>query len=603
MRFGQILLGMRHGKVIFMTHRRVTLPPMINVDALIDYRFPNFRKRAALMSQPITSALRILFHEKELSKFAASVPHLQGLDFVEQMLEHFHFSYTMKHTYHERIPTHGRLVIIANHPIGTLDSAVLLKLVGEVRRDVKTVANEIISGIAPLENIILPVNNMLGTSSREQLKAVYQHLEKEGTVIIFPAGEVSRMGATGIKDGKWHAGFLKIAMSTRSPILPIFVDGRNSSFFYALSMLAKPLSTLWLIREMFKQAKRSVAVTIGDLIPFESYQESALPLKTKVKLFKKHLYRIGKDKTPIFDTCSAIALPEKRQQLRQEVKACELLGETWDKKSIYLFHYQPDCAIMREVGRLREISFRAVGEGTGLRRDTDPFDRHCSQIIVWDDDALEIVGAYRMSISQNILETTGYDGIYSHSLFQFHADMDAVLAHGLELGRSFVQPKYWGKRSLDYLWFGIGAYLRKYPEIRYLYGPVSISGTYPSAAKDLLAYFFTHYFGSDNALATARMPYRIEDSRREELAQQFANLNDKEGFKHLKSSLRYAGCSIPTLYKQYSELCEDGGVRFADFNVDPNFSNCLDGLVIVDTHQLLPAKRQRYIGNDSNTSI
>ncbi len=568
---------------------------MINVDSLIDYRFPQLRQRAGLLLKPITIALRLLFHEKELQRFAIRYPHLKGLDFVEQMLDHFSFSYSLKRRDIERIPVQGRVVIIANHPIGTLDSAVLLKMVGDVRPDVKTMANEIMSDISQIQSLLLPVNNMRGSSSKEQLKAVYQHLNHEGALIIFPAGEVSRMGPTGIKDGTWSVGFLRIASATRSPILPIFVDGRNSMFFYALSMIAKPLSTLWLVREMFKQAYRSVAITIGDLIAYESYQKTNLSVAANVKLFQRHLYRIGKQKSGLFETTSAIAHPEKRQPLRQEIKACELLGETWDGKSIYLFHYQPDCSILREIGRLRELSFRAVGEGTGFRRDTDHYDQYCNQLILWDDDALEIVGAYRLSASKSVLEKYGLDGIYTQSLFAFKADMDPIIKQGLELGRSFVQPKYWGKRSLDYLWFGIGAFLRKYPEYRYLYGPVSISGTYPPAAKDLLVYFFDLYFGTSQCEAVARVPYRLNPTTQNDLVAQFSGTDYKSDFKHLKASLKHMGFVVPTLLKQYAEVCEHGGVRFIDFNIDPDFANCIDGLVVVDMSKLLPNKYERYI--------
>jgi len=569
---------------------------MINIENLIDYRFPKFRQRASLISKPIVSALRMLFHEKELQRFSERYPHKQGLDFVDQMLEHFSFSYSLKNHDIERIPTQGRVMIIANHPIGTLDSAVLLKLVGEVRSDVKTVTNEVMSDISQLQSLILPVNNMSGGSSKEQLKAVYKYLENEGVVIIFPAGEVSRMGPTGVKDGRWNSGFLRIATATRAPILPVFVDGRNSIFFYALSLIAKPLSTLWLVREMFKQAKRSVAVSIGDLVTYESYQKVNMPLNSTVKMFQRHLYRIGKQKSPLFETSTAIAHPEKRQVLREEIKGCELLGQTWDNKNIYLFTYQPDCAIMREIGRLRELSFRAVGEGTGSRRDTDAYDQYCNEILLWDDEALEIVGAYRLSSSKSVKEKHGLDGIYTHSLFSFNETMDPILEQGLELGRSFVQPKYWGKRSLDYLWFGIGAYLRKYPDFRYLYGPVSISGTYPPAAKDFLVYFFSMYFGSKDAEASAKMPYRIENAKQAELAEQFVGNDYKTDFRHLKASMKHMGCTVPTLFKQYSELCEEGGVRFIDFNIDPDFANCVDGLVVVDISKLLYTKRQRYIG-------
>jgi len=568
---------------------------MLNVEALTARFMPGLQRRPPLIRKSIQAMLRALFHEKELSRLQAANPHLVGFDFVEQLLEHFNFGYTLRGNERQRIPSRGRVVIIANHPIGTLDAAVLIQLVGEIRRDVKAVTNQVLAGIAPLAPLLLPVDNMGGRSSREQLKSVYRHLEQEGVVIIFPAGEVSRMGASGIRDGSWNSGFLRIASATRAPVLPIYIDGRNSIFFYALSLLSRPLSTLWLIREMFKQASRSVHISIGNPIPFDNYQNTHLPLKSCVKLFQRHLYRIGKQKEPVFATSHAIAHPEERQQLRSEIHACELLGETGDAKRIYLFDFNPDSCIMREIGRLRELSFRAVGEGTGRRRDTDPFDTHSRQLILWDEDELEIVGAYRLRDTRQ----ADIDTLYSSTLFDFQPAMEPILAEGLELGRSFIQPRYWGKRSLDYLWFGIGAFLRRNPEYRYLFGPVSISESYPAAAKDMLVWCYSSWFAADESMASARTPYRLSDEAIAGMQVNFPGEDSKRDYITLKSRLRHLGCSVPTLFKQYGELCEEGGVRILDFNIDPDFSNCVDGLVVLDLHALKPARRKRYIESRS----
>ena len=576
---------------------------MLNVEHIIEQQFPSLKERSPLLNRPVRLALKMLFHERELRRFQEKYPHLKGMDFVDQLLDYFDFSYTIQARQMERIPSSGRLIIIANHPIGTLDAAILLSMVGRVRSDVKAITNQLLSSVEPLQSLLLPVDNMGGRTSRKQLKDVYQHLEKEGAVIIFPAGEVSRLGPTGIRDGKWSKGFLHIATSSQSPILPIHVNGRNSAFFYALSWLAKPISTLWLVREMYKQAKRSVAITIGELIPVESYQAMPLPVSAKVKLFQKHLYRIAKEKAPIYDTCSPIAHPEKRQPLRQEIQACQLLGETQDGKKIYLAPYEPDSSLMREIGRLREISFRAAGEGTGLRRDVDCYDCHCFQLVLWDENELEIVGAYRLCPTKYSLssDTTPKTQLYSQTLFDFSEDMDDILACGLELGRSFVQPRYWGRRSLDYLWYGIGAFLRNNPEYRYLLGPVSISNNYPTAAKDLLVYFYSLYFGDPGQKAQAMLPYYIDSTKRPELEQHFTGQDYKADFTHLKASLKHMGCSVPTLYKQYTEMCQEGGVHFLDFNVDPDFANCIDGLVVVDLTQLSDKTHQRYIEHNQQS--
>ncbi len=566
---------------------------MLNVETLTAQHLPGLQNRPALLRKSLKAALRILFHEKQLHRFQASYPHLEGFDFVDQLLEYFDFSYSLRGNERECIPQSGRVVIIANHPIGTLDAAVLVRLVGEIRRDVKAVSTQVLSGIKPLSPLLLPVDNMGGQSSREQLKAVYRHLENEGAVIIFPAGEVSRMSPTGIRDGHWYSGFLRIATATRSPILPIYIDGRNSLFFYALSLFSRPLSTLWLVREMFKQARRSVHISIGNPVSYDSYQRTHLPLKSRVKLFQRHVYRIGKQKEPVFATQRAIAHPEDRQLLRREIHACEKLGETRDNKHIYLFDFNPDCCIMREIGRLREISFRAVGEGTGQRRDVDPFDRHCRQIILWDESEFEIVGAYRLRDTRNYAQQASET--YSATLFDFHPPMQPILEKGLELGRSFVQPRYWGKRSLDYLWFGIGAFLRNNPDYRYLFGPVSISDTYPVAAKDMLIYFYTTYFGEQTATAKARLPYCLSAETVQQMQEVFSGTDSKQDYMLLKNRLGHLGCSVPTLFKQYGELCEAGGVRFLDFNIDPDFADCVDGLAVVDLTMLKKSKYKRYI--------
>jgi len=564
---------------------------MLNIEQLIAQYFPQLPKLPSLCLRPLKAALRILFHSREQQRFQQQYPHLHGIDFVEQLLEHFDFGYTIQPREMMRIPAHGRVVVIANHPIGTLDAAVLLKLISQVRSDVKAVTNQLLSSIAPLQSLLLPVDNMDGKTSRDQIRAVYRHLEAEGVVIIFPAGEVSRLGPTGIRDAHWNSGFLRIATAMHAPVLPVHVNGRNSMFFYALSLLAKPLSTLWLVREMYKQAKRSVAISIGEIIPFEHYQRVKLPLRARVKLFQKHVYRIGQHKSPMYETSAPIAHPEPRQLLRQEIQTCELLGETQDGKHIYISPFHADSCLMREIGRLREIAFRETGEGTGLRRDVDSYDRHCFQLVLWDEAELEIVGAYRLCATANHRDRK----LYSQTLFKFSDGMDDILKHGLELGRSFVQPRYWGRRSLDYLWYGIGAFLRQHPEYRYLLGPVSMSDTYPAAAKDMLVYFYQLYFGDPTQRAQACVPYQLTAEKQHEMSLHFSGNDYKHDFMHLKGSLKHMGCSVPTLYKQYTEICKPGGVHFLDFNIDPDFSNCIDGLVIVDLTQLKDKTRQRYL--------
>ena len=564
---------------------------MISVDQIVDLHLPQLQRHPWL-SKGVRGLLRRLLHEQSFRSFAQAYPHLEGFPFVEQVLEHFAFSYAVRDNERERIPARGRVVIVANHPIGSLDGLALLNLVGGIRGDVKIVANGLLAALEPLKRLLLPVTVLGGRSGAGQLKAILEHLRGEGAVIIFPSGEVSRLQPGGVRDGRWHSGFLRLAAQTQSPIVPVHIDGRNSALFYGASLCYKPLATLLLVQEMFGQHRKSIALRIGHPIPHGSHAAMPLPDAAKAKLFCKHLYRVAQDRPGLLHTETAVAHPVDRSALAQAVAACEELGQTPDGKRIHLFRGGLDSPVLREVGRLRELAFRAVGEGSGQRRDMDRYDLHYDHLILWEPRELEIVGAYRMVRTAPVLRQMGADGLYTHSLFRFGAGMTACLEQGLELGRSFVQPRYWGRRSLDYLWFGIGAYVRRYPECRYLFGPVSLSRDMPQAARELLVHHYRSHYGQAG-MAEARNPY-VQGSELDATAH--ASGDSAADFIRLKLLLANMGCSVPTLYKQYAEVAEPGGVRFLDFGVDPDFGHCVDGLVLVDVQRIKAHKRERYIG-------
>ena len=563
---------------------------MFSVQQVLNEHFPGMAEKP-LLFKSTSFVLRHLLHEPEVQEFGASYPHVQGLDFVEQVLSYFATSYSVRDVEKERIPEQGRAIIVANHPIGSLDALALIKLISEVRSDIKVVANDMLMTLKPLHSLLLPVNVFQGATAKVQLQAISEHLHQEGVLIIFPAGEVSRLRPQGVRDTRWRTGFLRIAREAKAPILPVFIDGKNSPLFYGVSMLYKPLATLLLVREMFVRKQRHLPMRVGELIPFSSWQNQALPLKILSKLFKRHLYAVGAGKAGVFATQAAIALPEERRTLQKAIRQCELLGETADGKQIYLYQHADSSPILREIGRLREIAFRAVGEGSNRRRDIDGYDNDYFHLILWDRDDLEIVGAYRLGDARQQIASKGLQGLYTATLFDY-TDMPAeYFEQGLELGRSFVQPKYWGKRSLEYLWYGIGAFLRKYPHYRYLFGPVSLSNAYPTAAKDLLVHFYQRYFGSVQQYASPKSAYPLPDG----LQDMFSGEDYLQDFTTLKHLLANMGVSVPTLYKQYTELCEPGGVQFLSFSVDADFADCVDGLVLVDITQLKPKKYQRYL--------
>ena len=439
---------------------------MIDVESLVDEIFstPGYRKK--YLSRPLTSFLRYILHEKDFKDFEKTYPDAHGYDFVDRGLEFMDFSYSINELERERIPSEGRVVIVANHPIGSLDGLALIQLVRSVRPDVKIVANEILSKLKPLEPVMLPVDNMGGKTARQSVQIIRDHLEQDRALIIFPAGVVSRFGIKGLNDTRWRNGFLRFANATHSPILPIYVNGRNSTFFYVLSLVAfKISSTPGWCGNCSKHRHDKIDMRIGEIIPHASYDRLKLPRSDLVRLFRNHLYRFPKAKPGLFATQSGIAKPEDREALKAELNSAELLGTTSDGKIIYLYRYVQDSPVMNELGRVRELSFRSVGEGSGKRRDLDEYDTYYMHLILWDAEDEEIAGAYRLGNAAEIVGNLGTGGLYSSTIYSYQDAMTPYFQQGLELGRSFVQPRYWGRRSLDYLWYGIGALLRSNPQL------------------------------------------------------------------------------------------------------------------------------------------
>ena len=280
--------------------------------------------------------------------------------------------------------------------------------------------------------------------------------------------------------------------------------------------------------------------------------------------------------------------------LRTDLSQAELLGITGDGKRI-LAVGGTRRIVLRELARLREQTFRSVGGGTGARLDLDAYDRYYKHLVIWDEAGLEITGAYRIGVAGEILKERGTEGLYSSTLFEYSPAFQALLPQAAELGRSFVQQRYWNSRALDQLWQGIGAFLASRPEIRYLFGCVSISGAYPEPAKELLVHFFRTWFGEAEGGARAKNPFVLSTVRERDLRSLLPGEHYREELRRLKAALKLYGCAIPTLFKQYAELCEPGGTKFLDFGVDPDFGHCVDGFILVDVTRLTAEKRARYL--------
>ena len=571
---------------------------MISVERSLYEKFPRLAEGVAKsLSRPMVNLLRRIVCEEQVNDCLVRYGNYSGFEFIEHLLEGFDVSYSVANTDRENIPVDGPVVIVANHPLGALDALTLLQFVGSVRRDVRILANDVLMHLVPLRPLLLPINVFGGdTSAPSGMRGAYRALEQGQALIVFPSGEVSRMRPNGVRDGRWSAGFLRMARKSGAPILPVHIDAHNSPLFYGVSMLAKPLSALLLAREMFGAKHMRIGFTIGQAIPAQALERENATPDQLAKAMRRHVYQLVKRRPNRFTTSTAIAHPEPPAAVRKALKErAEVLGATTDGKRILLLDAQPDCPVMREIGRLRELAFRRVGEGTGNRRDLDPFDAHYRHIVLWDEEALAVVGAYRLGEGRAILRDHGMAGLYSASLFDYSPAADEFLQDAVELGRSFIQPAYWGSRSLDYLWQGIGAFLRKRPEVRYLFGPVSLSASLPLPVRELIVHTHGRFFADPEHLATARNPFRISPEVAREADAALEGKDAKAALSLLKQQLAVSDQAIPTLYRQYVDLCEPDGVRFLAFGVDPQFGGCVDGLIRLDLTRLKPAKRARYL--------
>lgn len=552
-------------------------------------RYPRwFTGHRARLARPLLKGIGRWSRFDAIETFLDGHGDRRGFDFVDAAADFLGLRCEVDEAGLAHVPAVGRLLVVANHPSGALDALALLQALGRVRRDVRIVANDLLGTLEPLADLLLPVRILGGRPSPDSLRTIEQALEADQCVVVFPAGEVSRLGWAGVRDTRWRHGFLRFARRSGAPVLPVRIAARNSALFYGASALYKPVGTALLAREMFARRGRPIRLHVGTPLRIEADADPARTLRQ----VRRALYALGRRGEPVAGSApqpAPVVAPVDVPTLLMAMARTELLGRTGDGKEIRLARLEADAPLLREIGRLREATFREVGEGTGRSLDLDDFDTHYEHILVWDAAAGRIAGAYRVARGASVLARRGLAGLYTASLFHYGDEALPRIAQGLELGRSFVARDYWGSRSLDYLWQGIGAYLRKHPQVRYLFGAVSISAALPLPAREHLVAYYSRYYGANDAVASLR-PFRYFAAPPD-----FGDLDADTAYDVLKGNLAAHGASVPVLYKQYTELCEPGGARFLAFGVDPAFSDSIDGLIEVDLQRILPKKRQRYL--------
>ena len=292
---------------------------MVDVEKMIRQKYPKLKNNTIIQSA-IKKFADSVVHQKSINDFLKENGHLGSFEFIENALESLDFTYSLSNKDLLNIPSSGRVVIIANHPLGGLDALALIKAISTIRKDLKIVTNDFLNAIKPLKPIIIDINNFKTRQSKESINKIYEALHAEEALIIFPAGEVSRATPKGIKDGEWYKSFLNFASRSHSPILPVFIGGKNSKTFYSVSALNKKLSTLLLSHEMFKQKGKEIELIIGELIPASHILPHSLQRERVVELYKKHLYGL-KSGVSYFQTQAPIALAEDRRDIKKELKS------------------------------------------------------------------------------------------------------------------------------------------------------------------------------------------------------------------------------------------------------------------------------------------
>jgi putative hemolysin len=515
-----------------------------------------------------------------------------------------------------RIPANGPVVVVANHPYGVLDGAILTVLLTRVRPDVKVLTNFLLSDVPELQKHCIFVDPFQTDrsleSNRRGLREAFAWLQKGGMLAIFPAGEVSQwqMPAAQIVDPEWNDTAVRLIRKTGATALPVYLCGHNGIGFQLMGMIHPKLRAAFLLQEFLNQAGKTVELRVGSGIPADTVEaiaddhEATEYLRWRTYLLGRRSKReaswpsalrskfVFKIQEPVAAPVAPDLLAKELQILREDRR----LAENSDF-AVYLGTALEIPQLLREVGRLRELTFRRAGEGTGKSRDLDSFDEYYSHILLWHKTRRELVGAYRVGNTAEILAEHGIDGLYTSTLFRYNEKIFQKLGPALELGRSFVRPEYQRQYApLLLLWKGIARMVARRPEVPVLFGAVSISNDYSPASREMIYRFFEAHMQEDElaGLIEPRRPFRPGLLRRWDCSGMHRALRDLDELSEPITDVEADGKGLPILLRQYAKI----GGKLLGFNVDRKFSNVLDGLVVVDLRRTEPAVLERYMGRD-----
>jgi putative hemolysin len=560
----------------------------------------------------LASLLMEVMKINEVNEVFQKAEHLQGPTFVDKILQIIGISVEFDENDLKNIPKDGAFLAIANHPYGGIEGLVLLKLLCMVRPDSKLMANFLLKKIPNLSDYFIAVNPFENVEHSSSISGIKNTLEllRSGTPIgIFPAGEVStfKFETQQITDKLWHPVVGKIIAKANVPVIPVYFHGNNGLLFNLLSMIHPALRTAKLPSELFNKHGHKIRVRIGKpILPSDvSYQNNTNRL---LDFIRAKTYALGtglEDQKKIFNPGKLFKIWKKPKAiveaiptlvLEQEISTLEEF-KVWTEKNyeVYICPTANIPKIMKEIGRLREITFRDVGEGTNNSIDLDEYDIYYNHLFIWDTEAKMVVGAYRIGKGDEIFYSMGKRGFYIAELFKIKDQFYPILRKSLELGRSWVRKEYQAKPlPLFLLWKGILKYLLDNPHYRYLIGPVSISNSFSSFSKSLIVdYISTHHFDHELAqYVKPRKAFKVDFSKvdKDLLLEPGDTLKDLDS---LISEIETSHMKVPVLLRQYITL----NAKIICFNIDPKFSDSLDGFLVVDLEKI-PAEMLEKIGKN-----
>jgi putative hemolysin len=525
--------------------------------------------------------------------------HLEGLEFLDAVLQHYEIDFDIPEEDFKRLPKEGPYITISNHPLGAIDGVLLLKLMVAHRPDFKIIANFLLHRIKPMEPYILPVNPFENRkdakSSIMGFKSAMVHLGNGHPLGIFPAGEVSTYKDEKlIVDRPWEEAAVKLIRKAKVPVVPIYFHARNSKLFYRLSKINDVFRTAKLPSEVYSQHNRPIKIRIGQPISVESQKEQET-LEEFSQLLRKKTYILSHayEKERLIDQIpTTLKIPKPPKRIATAVRTEVILGEIERLREkdcrmlqsknyeVFLAKAQDMPFILQEIGRQREVTFRAIGEGTNNSIDLDEFDTYYHHLFLWDGEEKTIVGAYRMGMGSEIFSKYGIDGFYLQDLFRFEPELFAMMQQSIEMGRAYIVKAYQQKpMPLFLLWKGIVHTTLRHPEHKYLIGGVSISNQFSNFSKSLMIEFMKSNYWDPYVAQYVRpkkeFKVKLKDADKEFVFDETeADLNK---FDRLINEVEPGDLRLPVLIKKYIKQ----NAKVVAFNVDPLFNNSVDGLMYI----------------------